>query len=98
MKVEGTSELGAFIRARRKEQRLTQSQLAAVTGTSLRFISEVERGRATAGVGLVLHVLRRLAVDVLVEPREQRPAPARAELVRALSAPREQRKKPKKRR
>ncbi|MDP2341517.1 MAG: helix-turn-helix domain-containing protein [Deltaproteobacteria bacterium] len=71
MKVADATEFGAQIRARRKEKGLSQGQLAELCAVSVRFVSEVERGRASASVGLVLHLCTRLALDVLVEPREQ---------------------------
>lgn len=65
--IHSTDELGRVIRAERKALGLTQDDLAAACGVSLRFISELERGRATAGVGRVLHVLRMLGLRVVLE-------------------------------
>ena len=62
-----TDELGQAIRAERKAQGLTQGDLAAACGVSLRFISDLERGRASAGVGRVLHVLNMLGLRVVLE-------------------------------
>lgn len=70
MKIASPAELGAQIRARRKAKGLTQTQLAELCRVSLRFVSEVERGRASAGVGRVLHLCARLGLDVHVVPRE----------------------------
>jgi hypothetical protein len=40
----------------------------------VRFLSELENGRATAGIGLVLRVLATLSLDVTLVPRgEPRP-------------------------
>ena len=72
MRVENADELGRLVRKRRRELRLTQAELAAFCGTSVRFLSELERGRATAGIGLVLHVLASLSLDVDVSPRGSR--------------------------
>ena len=69
MQVTNAAELGAVLRARRKEKGLTQTQLAELCAVSLRFVSEVERGRTSASIGLVLHLCTRLALDVVVEPR-----------------------------
>jgi HTH-type transcriptional regulator/antitoxin HipB len=70
MRVTSAAELGALIRARRRERGLSQTELAELSGVSLRFVSEVERGRATAGIGLVLRLCSRLALDLTVSPRE----------------------------
>lgn len=69
-KVRTATDLGARIRSRRKEKGLTQTELAQLCAVSLRFVSEVERGRESASVGLVLRLCARLALDVTVEPRE----------------------------
>lgn len=68
--VKNTVELGAVIRARRKEKNLTQTELAALCGTSLRFISELERGHRVASVAKVLTVCSRLALDVVITARD----------------------------
>lgn len=73
MKLATPAELGALLRARRKEKGLTQTDLAGLCGVSVRFVSEVERGRPTAGIGLVLRLCARLALDVSVTPREATP-------------------------
>lgn len=73
MTLASPAELGALLRARRKEKHLTQTELAGLCGVSVRFVSEVERGRATAGIGLVLRLCARLALDVSVTPREAPP-------------------------
>ena len=65
--IRSTAELGATIRAERKALGLTQGDLAAACGFSLRFVSELERGRATAGVGRVLRVLKMLGLEVVIE-------------------------------
>ncbi len=60
-------ELGAMIRTERKDLGLTQGDLAAACGLSLRFISELERGRATAGIGRVLRVLKMLGLELVLK-------------------------------
>ena len=65
--VHSTADIGAIIRSERKALGLTQSDLAAASGLSLRFISELERGRVTAGIGRVLYVLKMLGLEVVLE-------------------------------
>ncbi|MEM1178683.1 MAG: type II toxin-antitoxin system Y4mF family antitoxin [Acidobacteriota bacterium] len=67
MRLNTVKELGQLIRAQRKAIGLTQSDLADASGVSLRFISELERGRASAGVGRVLHVLQMLGLGVQID-------------------------------
>ncbi len=68
--IHSTDDLGALIRAERKALGLTQGDLAAACGFSLRFISEVERGRGSAGIGRVLHVLKMLGLEVVLKSPE----------------------------
>ena len=57
-----TKDIGAAIRQARKAQGLRQPDLAGACGTSIRFISELERGKPTAHIGRVLHVLKMLGL------------------------------------
>jgi y4mF family transcriptional regulator len=68
--VKNTADLGAIIRARRKEKKLTQKQLASLCGTSERFIVELEQGERAANVAKVLTVCNRLALDVAITARD----------------------------
>jgi y4mF family transcriptional regulator len=58
--------LGAAIRNARKTHGLTQSQLAGLAGTGVRFVSELERGKPGAEVGKVLDVLAVLGLRLLL--------------------------------
>ena len=49
--------IGAFIRSRRKANRLTQRELAALAGVGTRFISELERGKSSVRLSVVNKVL-----------------------------------------
>lgn len=69
MLVASIADLGAYIRQERREQRLTQSELAGLSGVGLTFISQLENGKATAEVGKVLNVLSVLGSDLIVERR-----------------------------
>lgn len=57
---------GIAIRAVRKAKKMTQSDLADNTGTSVKFISEVERGKETAQIDKVLDLLRALGIKLFV--------------------------------
>jgi HTH-type transcriptional regulator/antitoxin HipB len=63
------AELGAHIRSRRKQVRLNQQQLADEAGVGLVFVSQIENGKETAHVGLVLKLLEALGLDVVVKER-----------------------------
>jgi y4mF family transcriptional regulator len=57
-------ELGHYIRQRRKNLGVTQETLALTAGTGLRFISDLENGKATCEIGKVLTVLRTLGIGL----------------------------------
>ena len=67
MKIRSVEELGEAIRMRRKELHYTQAFLAEFTGFSVSFISDVERGKATAEIGKTLQLLMILGLDLSVE-------------------------------
>jgi HTH-type transcriptional regulator/antitoxin HipB len=62
-------EMGAQIRARRLELELTQGELADVSGVTLRFVSELERGKASAQYAGIQRVLASLGLDLYLRPR-----------------------------
>lgn len=63
------AELGTAIRARRRELGLTQDDLATSIGVSRRVIGQMENGKETVHVGIVLDAARAVGLDVGVEPR-----------------------------
>ncbi len=67
--ISNVEALGALIRAARKSQGLTQQDFADVAGVGVRFLSELERGKTTAEIGLVLHVLQLAGFELIVERR-----------------------------
>ena len=69
MKIRSVEELGEAIRTRRKELHYTQAFLAEFTGFSVSFISDVERGKATAEIGKTLQLLMILGLERSVERR-----------------------------
>lgn len=60
--------LGTAIRDTRKQKKMTQADLAAITGTSIKFISDVERGKETAQIDKVLTLARALGLYLYVTP------------------------------
>ena len=57
-------QLGASIRMRRKQLKLTQKELAMTCGTGLRFIVDLEKGKPTCQIGKALQVLQALGITV----------------------------------
>lgn len=74
-----SKDIGKAIRQARRNLGVTQKAVALTSGTGLRFIVELEQGKATCQLGKVLTVLNTLNVSLsLVLPGPQPiPAPRR---------------------
>lgn len=72
-RVRTPAEVGAVVRASRVEQGVDQVTTAGLSGVGVRFLGELERGKSTVRLALVLQVLERLGLDVWIVPRGQRP-------------------------
>jgi y4mF family transcriptional regulator len=64
--IPDVEDLGRVVRDARKEQGLTQEDLAGLTGVGRRFVSDLESGKDTAQIGKVLLVLGALGVGLYV--------------------------------
>ena len=62
-------EVGVALRSAREGLGLTQAETAAAAGVSRKWLSEVEGGKATASLGLVLGVLDALGYEVEFVPQ-----------------------------
>jgi HTH-type transcriptional regulator / antitoxin HipB len=62
--VRKPEDLARLIRAQRKKQKLTQSELAGASGTGLRFIVDAEKGKPTLQLGKLLRVLHMLGLSL----------------------------------
>lgn len=62
------AEIGNTVRAARKAAGLRQDELAGAAGVGLRFVVDLEAGKATAQVGKVLQVLAALGCAVTITP------------------------------
>ena len=63
-----SKQLGQTVRYIRKEQGLTQQQLAATSAVGVRFVRELEQGKASCHIGKVMTVLEMLGIRLQVEP------------------------------
>ncbi len=66
------TEIGFLIRQERKKQKLTQEQLAALAGVGVRFIREVEHGKLTCQLALVLQVMQTLGLKLGIKTPDDR--------------------------
>jgi len=61
-------DIGQLVRETRKALGVTQKALALTSGTGLRFIIELEKGKETAEIGKVLTALHTLGIQVALTP------------------------------
>lgn len=62
--------IGESIQVRRKALGMKQADLALVSGTGVRFISDLENGKETCQLGKTLRVLESLGLQITVKPKE----------------------------
>lgn len=70
VRISDVGEIGSAVRAARKAQGLTQREFADISGVGVRFLSELERGKPTAEVGLVLEVLADAGYEIVLQKRQ----------------------------
>jgi HTH-type transcriptional regulator/antitoxin HipB len=68
MRIRNTEDIGNYLRDQRHEAGLTQTDLAARAGVSRRWLSDLEAGKPTTEVGLVLRVVGALGLIVDLRP------------------------------
>jgi HTH-type transcriptional regulator/antitoxin HipB len=68
--------IGKLIRETRKRLGVTQRALALTSGTGLRFVIDLEKGKETCEIGKALTVLHTLGIKVTLTPP---PATAKAD-------------------
>lgn len=57
-------DIGRQVKQQRKRLAMNQSELAMVSGTGVRFISDLENGKETCEVGKMLQVLASLGIKI----------------------------------
>jgi HTH-type transcriptional regulator / antitoxin HipB len=63
-----TQQIGRMIRDTRKKLGVTQKDLALTSGTGLRFVIDLERGKETCEIGKALTVLQTLGIRLALTP------------------------------
>lgn len=70
--IRNSADLGCALRRARKARALRLEDVALTAGVGIRFVSELERGKATARMAETLRVAEALGVNLGVEdPLEQ---------------------------
>lgn len=75
--VRSALELGQVMRSHRKDHGWTLEKLSGFANVSMRFLSELERGKETAEIGKAVHALQLLGLEVIVVPRREVPVSLR---------------------
>lgn len=62
------AQIGALIRDTRKKLGVTQKDLALTSGTGMRFIIDLEKGKETCEIGKALAILNTLGIKITLTP------------------------------
>ncbi len=61
-------DIGRLIRETRKRLGVTQKALALTSGTGLRFVIDLEKGKETCEIGKALTVVQTLGIRITLTP------------------------------
>lgn len=67
--IRTVDDLARAVRSRRQQLEMTQEELASATGVNRRVIGELERGKGTVRLEIVLALAQALGLDVELRPR-----------------------------
>jgi len=68
-KIKSVLELGRLLHAHRKQQGITQADLAALSGVGVRFISDLENGKPSVELGRAIIVAEAVGLEIHIRPR-----------------------------
>lgn len=63
-----SQQIASLIKATRKSLGVTQKDLALTSGTGLRFIIDLEKGKETCEIGKALTILQTLGIKLTLTP------------------------------
>ena len=66
--IKDMNQLASALRARRRELGVTQKEVAMAAGTGLRFIIDLEKGKATCQIEKTIQVVQTLGLNIILEP------------------------------
>ena len=67
--LDSPADLGAAIRARRRELKLSQDDLALAIGANRKVVGQLERGKETVQVDIAFQAARAVGLDIGVQAR-----------------------------
>lgn len=65
-KIFSMQDIANLVRKARKEQGITQEELAGVAGTGRRFIYDIENGKDSVQIGKLLSVIQVLGLSCVI--------------------------------
>jgi HTH-type transcriptional regulator/antitoxin HipB len=68
-RIASSADIGRLVRQKRKADKLTLAEAAALCNVGYRFFSNIENGKSTAQIGKVLQVLTGLGLEIGISPR-----------------------------
>lgn len=74
-RVRTAADVGDVVKKSRRRTSTDQSTAAGLLGVGVRFLGDLERGKPTARLGLVLQVLDGLGLEIWIGPRGWRHEP-----------------------
>ena len=69
MRITDSRSFGSALRQRRKALGYTQTDLSGITGLSVSFLSDLERGKKTIELEKALYLASMLGLDINIESR-----------------------------
>jgi HTH-type transcriptional regulator / antitoxin HipB len=75
-----SNTIGRVIKNTRQSLGMRQDELASVAGLSTRSLSNIENGKTTAQLGLVLNTLSALGISITLTPPATSATPAVSDL------------------
>ena len=67
--ITSVEDLGNRIRLKRKQLGFTLERVSGLSGASIRFLSELERGKQTIEIGKALSIVNCLGLELVVQPK-----------------------------
>lgn len=67
--IKSTADIGAAIRHKRKKDGLKLADVAGLCNVGYRFLSDIENGKPTARLGMVLQVINTLGLEIELKER-----------------------------
>lgn len=71
VKIKRVADIGSLIQVVRKDQGMTQLDIAGLGGTGNRFIVDLEKGKETVQMQKVLDVLALLGLELVVQKKNK---------------------------